>query len=148
MARIHHWILIAVATSLAACSAGSDEATTLQATTLQATTLQATTLQAQQACQDYAQGSWRTRYLELGRETYEMACASCHDGGKDGTPIKGDRDSWSDRSPLWSAVLIEHAKSGYLEMPTKGGQIQLSDRAVEAAGEYMLHETFPERPQD
>jgi hypothetical protein len=33
-------------------------------------------------------------------------------------------------------------------MPTKGGKLELSNRAVEAAGEYMLHETFPELPRD
>jgi len=33
-------------------------------------------------------------------------------------------------------------------MPAKGGQNEFSDRAVEAAGEYMLNETFPELPRD
>jgi len=133
MNRVHHWILMAAIASVIGCSVESDEATQSL---------------AQQDVQDYPKDSWRTRYLELGRETYESACASCHDENEDGVPIKGDRDSWSGRSPLWSAVLLEHAKSGYLDMPTKGGQAGLSDRAVEAAGEYMLNETFPELPRD
>lgn len=91
---------------------------------------------------------WRDRYLAIGKETYEWACAACHDEGGDSAPRRGERDSWSDRSPLWSAVLLEHAKQGYLEMPAKGGHPYLSDRAVQAAGEYMLSETFPERPID
>jgi cytochrome c5 len=33
-------------------------------------------------------------------------------------------------------------------MPARGGQTDLSDRAVEAAGEFMLNETFPELPRD
>lgn len=92
--------------------------------------------------------SWRESYLALGQETYERSCASCHDQGVDGAPAIGDRDAWSDRSPLWSAVLLEHAKTGYLEMPARGGHPELTERAVEAAGEFMLGETFPELPAD
>ena len=97
---------------------------------------------------DYEEGSWRSRYLELGRETYQSACASCHDEGKEDSPAIGDRDAWSTRSPLWEAILFEHANSGFLNMPAKGGQPQLTERAVEAAGEFMLCETFPELPRD
>jgi len=49
---------------------------------------------------------------------------------------------------MWQAVLASHAKSGYLDMPSKGGQQGLSDAAVEAATEYMMGLTFPERPTD
>jgi len=98
--------------------------------------------------EDYEIVSWRDRYLALGRDTYEWACAACHDEGRDGAPVKGDRDSWTDRSPLWSAVLLEHAKQGWLDMPARGGHPYLSDRSVEAAGEYMLSETFPEKLRD
>lgn len=92
--------------------------------------------------------SWRDRYLEIGRIHYEWACAACHDEGLNGAPRKGDRAAWSERSPLWTAVLLEHAKSGYLQMPAKGGHPYLSDQAVAAAGEFMLTETFPELPRD
>lgn len=98
--------------------------------------------------EDYEIVSWRDRYLALGRDTYEWACAACHDDGRDGAPVKGDRESWATRSPLWSAVLLEHAKQGWVDMPARGGHPYLSDRAVEAAGEYMLSETFPEKPRD
>lgn len=98
--------------------------------------------------EDHEIVAWRERYLAIGKETYDWACAACHDEGGDGVPRKGDRDSWSERSPLWSAVLLEHAKQGYLEMPAKGGHPYLSDRAVQAAGEYMLNATFPELPID
>lgn len=133
MIRFHFWILIAAISGIVACTSESDQ--TVQSA-------------ANPAYTDHPQLNWRERYLELGRETYESACAACHDEGKDGSPTTGDRDSWADRSPLWSAVLIEHAKNGYLGMPSKGGQQELSDRAVQAAGEYMLSETFPELPLD
>jgi cytochrome c5 len=133
MLRIRYWLLLIATASLLACSAGGDDTATTQ---------------EQQSGSDYPEGSWRARYLALGQETYVNACAFCHDEGKDGAPVKGDRETWSNRSPLWSAVLLEHAKGGYLQMPVKGGQIELSDRAIEAAGEYMLNETFPELPRD
>ena len=133
MVRLSYLVLMAAIACVTVCLADANETAPTA---------------SRQAVQDYPEGSWRMRYLELGRETYEWACASCHDEGEDDAPIKGDRDSWSDRSPLWSAVLLEHAKNGYLDMPTKGGEEHLSDRAVEAASEYMLYETFPELPRD
>ena len=83
-----------------------------------------------------------------GQETYNAACASCHDTGLDGAPVTGNLVDWVDRSPLWQAVLMEHAKEGYLEMPAKGGHPELSDRAVSSAVEYMLTSTFPSRLPD
>jgi len=133
MLRIRHWLVMMAVIGLLACSADCDDALSPQ---------------AQQAAPDYPEGSWRTRYLELGREAYNQACASCHQDGIDGAPIKGKRETWTNRSPLWSAVLLEHAKSGYLKMPAKGGNADLTDKAVEAAGEYMLNETYPELPRD
>ena len=92
--------------------------------------------------------SWREQRAALGRETYRAACASCHDTGDSGAPVTGKREDWSGRSEMWQAVLFEHAKSGYLDMPGKGGQEELSDEAVEAATEYMMEQTFPELPRD
>ena len=98
--------------------------------------------------QKEAVDSWRERRLEYGKEVYEQACASCHDEGVDGAPAIGDRQAWSERSPLWSAVLFEHSKAGYLKMPGKGDHEELTDRSVDAAGEYLLSVTFPELPLD
>ena len=133
MVRVPVWILIVAAIGLPGCSVDSDNSFVAQ---------------AQQVEHEYQQDSWRARYLELGRVTYEQVCASCHDGSKDGAPAKGDRKSWNNRSPLWAAVLFEHAKTGYLDMPAKGGHPELTEKSVEAAGEYMLSETFPELLRD
>ena len=83
-----------------------------------------------------------------GETAYRAACAHCHDSGEDGAPVTGDPDSWSDRSPLWEAVLAEHAKKGYFGMPAKGGDESLPDTMVSRATEYMLLRTFPDRPPD
>lgn len=83
-----------------------------------------------------------------GQQAYEQACASCHEEGLDGAPRTGDPEAWADRSMLWEAVLFEHAKKGYLEMPAKGGDETLRGTAVERAAEYMLTLTFPDAPRD
>jgi cytochrome c5 len=95
-----------------------------------------------------AKNSWRERRLSYGKSIYESACASCHDQGINGAPAIGDQNEWSKRSPLWLAVLFEHAKVGYLGMPPKGGSSELTDLEVDAAGEYMLSVTFPKLPLD
>jgi cytochrome c5 len=92
--------------------------------------------------------TWREDRVSLGKETYESACASCHETGDHGAPITGKQEQWEERSDMWQAVLARHAKSGYLEMPGKGGQPDLSDEVVEAATEYMLGLTFPDRLMD
>ena len=92
--------------------------------------------------------TWREDRVSLGKDTYQSACASCHDTGDHGAPVTGNRDQWEERSDMWQAVLFKHAKAGYLEMPGKGGQPDLSDEAVEAASEYMLALTFPELLKD
>ena len=92
--------------------------------------------------------TWREDRLALGEQTYQAACASCHETGDQDAPITGNREQWEQRSDMWQAVLFNHAKAGYLQMPGKGGQPELTDDAVEAATEYMLGLTFPELPRD
>jgi cytochrome c5 len=91
---------------------------------------------------------WREDRQALGQSTYEAVCAGCHENGENGAPRTGRREDWADRSDMWQAVLFNHAKSGYLDMPGKGGAPGLTDEAVEAAAEYMLSLTFPELPKD
>jgi cytochrome c5 len=79
---------------------------------------------------------------------YERACAGCHDEGLNGAPAVDDREAWAGRSSLWVAVLEEHAKEGYLDMPARGGDPGLSDCEVAAATEYMLSLTHPDRLTD
>lgn len=83
-----------------------------------------------------------------GRDAYELACAGCHDEGLQGAPKTGDPEAWAGRSWLWEAVLFEHAKRGYNEMPAKGGYESMSDDIVEKAAEYMLSQTTEAPPSD
>jgi cytochrome c5 len=134
MFRFHPNLWLLVLVGVAACSPPGDETTAAAP--------------AADPVQRDVQDTWREDRLALGKETYEVACAACHDTGDQGAPITGNREQWKDRSDMWQAVLFEHAKAGYLDMPGKGGQSELTDGAVEAAVEYMLGATFPELPRD
>lgn len=83
-----------------------------------------------------------------GERHYSEYCAGCHETGMLGAPVAGNPQDWTARSQLWDAVLFDHAITGYLEMPAKGGRMDLPDDVVKAAAEYMLRITFPDRLQD
>ena len=85
--------------------------------------------------------------LEVGRRAYEGLCAGCHDEGINGAPRTGVRADWENRSWLWEAVLFEHAREGFNDMPADGGDSQLDDATVTKAAEYMMSLTFPELPR-
>jgi cytochrome c5 len=83
-----------------------------------------------------------------GKQAYDEICAGCHEEGIDDAPRTGDREAWDGRSWLWSAVLFEHAKEGYGNMPAKGGDAALDEATVTKAAEYMLTLTYPETHRD
>ncbi len=83
-----------------------------------------------------------------GATAYQENCARCHDTGKQGAPRMGNPDDWEVRSSLWQAVLMEHAKDGFFDMPARGGDPELPDDVINAAAQYMLEQTFPNMPKD
>jgi len=83
-----------------------------------------------------------------GEAAYNENCAGCHETGMLGAPIAGDAADWGARSQLWDAVLLDHAITGYFEMPAKGGRVDLPDNVVKSAAEYMLRMTFPDMEHD
>lgn len=83
-----------------------------------------------------------------GEAAYNEYCAGCHETGMMGAPVAGDAADWGTRSRLWDAVLLDHAITGYLEMPARGGRTDLPDGVVTSAAEYMLRVTFPDMPHD
>ena len=83
-----------------------------------------------------------------GADAYEQQCAGCHETGMHGAPVVGNQDDWEDRSELWQAVVMAHARNGYLDMPAKGGRPDLPDETIDAAVEYMLKLTYPDMPAD
>jgi cytochrome c5 len=83
-----------------------------------------------------------------GESAYNEYCAGCHETGMLGAPVAGDAADWGARSRLWDAVLLDHAITGYLEMPARGGRTELPDEVVKSAAEYMLRMTFPDMQHD
>ncbi len=83
-----------------------------------------------------------------GAAAYRKACARCHDDGHDDAPITGDQTAWAGRSWLWEAVLVEHAKKGFLGMPAQAETRKLSDAEISLAAEYMMRQVYPEVPRD
>ena len=83
-----------------------------------------------------------------GESAFLRHCAGCHETGMYGAPRVGVPGEWQDRSGLWQAVLMDHARNGYYDMPARGGKTELPDDVVNAAAEYMLEKTFPDRPGD
>jgi cytochrome c5 len=83
-----------------------------------------------------------------GEQAYAEHCAGCHETGMLGAPREGEPQDWEDRSSLWQAVLMDHAKTGYFDMPARGGKTELPDEVVNAASEYMIEATFPDRLKD
>ena len=73
-----------------------------------------------------------------GKGTYTSACFACHGTGAAGAPKLGDKGAWKNRIAQGSGVLNDHAINGFKGMPAKGGNMSLSDAAVEAAVEYMV----------
>ncbi len=114
----HILLSIAIALALTACAHRGDDATTDQTAAIN------------------------------GEAAYLEHCAGCHETGMMGAPREGEPMDWQARSNLWQAVLMEHAKTGYFDMPARGGKMDLPDEVVEAAAEYMLEQTFPDRPED
>jgi len=76
--------------------------------------------------------------LTKGRAVYVARCGLCHDTGEHGAPVLGNDAAWAERSPFWEAVLAEHVEGGFLAMPAKAGDPQLSSEDVAAAVEYMI----------
>ena len=103
------------------------------------------------ACAHQEDGAGKTLVADEpinGEAAYIEHCAACHETGMLGAPREGNPEDWEHRSKLWQAVLMEHAKTGYFEMPARGGKTHLPDDVVNAAAEYMLEITFPNRPED
>ena len=73
-----------------------------------------------------------------GEAAYLEHCAGCHETGMLGAPREGEPADWESRSKLWQGVLMEHAKTGYFDMPARGGNPALTDEQIQAAVEFML----------
>jgi cytochrome c5 len=77
-----------------------------------------------------------------GEQVFNMACVACHGAGVAGAPKYGDKAAWGPRIAKGADTLHEHALKGFQGssgfMPPKGGRVDLSDKSVMNAVDYMM----------
>ena len=79
--------------------------------------------------------------LEVGKQIYQQHCAVCHDNGKLGAPILGDKTRWKPIIAKNIDVLFAHTINGYKKMPAKGDCKDCSNSELEASVKYMVEES-------
>ncbi len=83
--------------------------------------------------------------LLTGPQVYNEACIACHGNGIGGAPRFGDVGVWAPRIAQGIGVLREHAIVGFQGstgyMPPKGARVDLSDKEINDAVDYMVAES-------
>jgi len=83
--------------------------------------------------------------LLTGPQVYNEACIACHGTGIGGAPKVGDVGAWAPRITQGIGVLREHAIAGFQGstgyMPPKGARVDLSDKEIDDAVDYMITES-------
>jgi len=77
-----------------------------------------------------------------GEQVFNMACVACHGAGVAGAPKFGDKAAWGPRVAKGADTLHDHALHGFQGqagfMPPKGGRVDLSDKSIMNAVDYMM----------
>jgi cytochrome c5 len=77
-----------------------------------------------------------------GEQVYNMACVACHGAGVAGAPKFGDSAAWGPRIAKGADTLHKNAIQGFQGdagfMPPKGGRVDLSDKSIINAVDYMV----------
>lgn len=77
-----------------------------------------------------------------GEEVFNMACMACHGAGVAGAPKYGDKAAWAPRIAKGEETLHKHALEGFQGtagfMPPKGGRVDLADKSILNAVDYMV----------
>lgn len=76
--------------------------------------------------------------LAVGKQIYQHHCAACHNNGKLGAPIIGNKKVWKPIIAKNIDVLFAHTIYGYKKMPEKGGCKNCSNSELEASVKYMV----------
>ena len=77
-----------------------------------------------------------------GEQVFNMACVACHGAGVAGAPKMGDKAAWGPRIAKGNDTLHKHALEGFQGtagfMPPKGGRVDLADKSIINAVDYMV----------
>ncbi len=67
---------------------------------------------------------------QRGARVFDVYCAECHRNAKSEAPQLDDGEDWDVRTHEWEAILRDHIKGGFLNMPAKGGHPELTDQNI------------------
>jgi cytochrome c5 len=76
-----------------------------------------------------------------GKAIVESLCISCHGTGVAGAPKIGDAAAWAEREKKGLSGLSRSAMAGIRQMPSHGGNIELTDTEIERAITYMVNQS-------
>ena len=80
-----------------------------------------------------------------GKTVYRESCAICHDKGKLGAPVLGDRQQWAVLLNKNFDVLLHNTLQGINGMPAKGGCTTCTGEEVISAVKYMAEQAEPNK---
>lgn len=80
-----------------------------------------------------------------GKQVYSVSCASCHDDGKLGAPVLGNKQQWATLLDKNFDVLLHNTLQGINAMPAKGGCTSCTGEEVIAAVKYMAEQAQPNK---
>ncbi len=76
-----------------------------------------------------------------GKQVVEASCVACHGSGANGAPKIGDKKAWEQRAAQGLTGLTANALKGIRQMPSHGGNTNLTDTEVERAITYMVNQS-------
>lgn len=85
--------------------------------------------------------------VRSGGQLVKAKCIECHENGKFGAPMIGDRDAWTSRVSRGLEAVITSGIHGRGAMPARGGMPDLSDAEMRAAVVYMFSESVAQKPK-
>tara|TARA_R110002049_G_scaffold85550_9_gene217476 strand:- start:14322 stop:15869 length:1548 start_codon:yes stop_codon:yes gene_type:complete len=80
-----------------------------------------------------------------GKRVYKESCATCHDQGKLGAPVLGDKQQWAVLLDKNFDVLLHNTLQGINAMPAKGGCTSCTGEEVVSAVKYMAEQAEPDK---
>jgi cytochrome c5 len=76
-----------------------------------------------------------------GKQVVDSVCAACHATGAKGAPKIGNKKAWAKLASRGLAGLTQSALQGIRQMPSHGGNPQLSDVEIQRAITHMVNES-------
>src|SRR5271169_6251460 len=76
-----------------------------------------------------------------GKEVVATVCGACHGTGAKGAPKIGDKNAWSKLASQGLTSLTQSALDGIRQMPSHGGNPDLSNFEIEKAITYMVNQS-------